>query len=261
MELPENRFKRALAEGRQQIGLWNSLTGPVVAELLAGAGYDWLVIDTEHALTDVPDTLGMMQAIAPYPVSAVVRPASNDTVLIKRILDLGAQTLIIPYVQNAEEARAAVTAMRYPPRGVRGVALITRASRFGQVPDYARRAEEELCLIVQIETVEALAQIEAIAAVDGVDALFIGPSDLAASMGHPGNARHPEVLAAIEDAIRRITATGKPAGILAVDADFGRQCIAWGTSFTAVGVDVLLLSRAAREMRAQFQQPDTVPGA
>lgn len=256
MKLPHNRFKHALAAGEQQIGLWNSITGPVAAELLASLGYDWLVIDTEHALTDVPDTLGMMQAMAPYPVSAVVRPATNDTVLIKRLLDLGAQTLLIPYVQNADEARAAVTAMCYPPRGLRGVALITRASRFGQIPDYARRAEEELCLLVQIETVEALAEIEAIAAVDGVDGLFIGPSDLAASMGHAGNARHPEVIAAIRDAIGRITAAGKPAGILAVDPAFARDCIGWGTTFTAVGVDVLLLVQAAKAALAPFR-PDS----
>lgn len=252
MKLPENRFKRAIAAGQQQIGLWNSITGTVTSELLATTGYDWLVIDTEHALTDVPDTLGMMQAMAPYPVSAVVRPAVNDIVLIKRLLDLGAQTLLIPYVQNAKEAQAAVTAMRYPPRGMRGVALITRGSRFGQVPDYATRADEELCLLVQVETVEALAEIEAIAAVDGVDGIFIGPSDLAASMGHPGNARHPEVVAAIKDAITRIKAAGKPAGILAVDPAFAHDCIAWGTTFTAVGVDVLLLLQAAKNMRAQF---------
>lgn len=258
MKLPENRFKRALAEGRQQIGLWNSITGTVVAELLATTGYDWLVIDTEHALTDVPDTLGMMQAMAPYPVSAVVRPAVNDIVLIKRLLDLGAQTLLIPFVQNAEEARAAVTAMRYPPRGMRGVALVTRGSRFGQVEGYATRAEEELCLIVQVETAEALSQIEAIAAVDGVDGIFIGPSDLAASMGHAGNARHPEVQAAIKAAIARIRAAGKPAGILAVDPAFARQCIEWGTTFTAVGVDVLMLLQAAKGMVAQFKSaPDS----
>ena len=250
MNLPENRFKRAIAAGQQQIGLWNAITGPVVAEALATTGYDWLVIDTEHALTDVPDTLGMMQAMAPYPVTPVVRPASNDVVLIKRLLDLGAQTLLIPYVQNADEARAAVAAMRYPPRGVRGVAGMTRASRYGQVADYTQRAEQELCLLVQVETATALDQIEAIAAVDGVDGLFIGPADLAASMGHGGNPRHPQVVAAIEVAIKRIVAAGKPAGILALDPDVARQCIGWGTSFTAVGVDVLLLTQAAKAARA-----------
>ena len=253
MDLPVNRFKRALAEGRQQIGLWNAIPGPVVAEAIATAGFDWIVIDTEHSLTDVPDTIAAMQAMAPYPVSPVIRPAANDIVLIKRLLDLGAQTLIVPFVQSAAEAAAAVTAMRYAPRGLRGVAGMTRANRFGGVPDYARRAEEELCLIVQVETEEALAAIEAIAAVDGVDGLFIGPSDLAASMGYPGQPGHPAVAAAVEDAVRRIVAAGKPAGILTFDAAFARNCIGWGTRFTAVGMDLALLVQASRRLAADFR--------
>lgn len=253
MSLPKNAFKQALIDGRQQIGLWNSLPGSLIAEAMAGCGFDWIVIDTEHSLTDVPDTLAMMQAMAPYPVSPVVRPASNDVVLIKRLLDLGAQTLIVPYVQDAEEARAAVAAMRYAPRGIRGMAGMTRASRFGALPDYPQRAEEELCLIVQVETAEALARIDEIAAVDGVDALFIGPADLAASMGYPGQLKHPEVIAAIEDGIRRIAAAGKPPGILTGDPDFARQCIDWGTRFTAVGIDLSLMVNAARQLSAAFR--------
>lgn len=250
MTMPVNRFKRALAEGRQQIGLWNTIPGPVVIEALANCGFDWVVIDTEHAVTDIPDTLAMMQALAAYPVSAVVRPAVNDPVLIKRLLDLGAQTLLIPYVQTADQARAAVAAMRYPPRGIRGVAGMVRASRFGTVKDYAERAEDELCLIVQVETAEALAHIEDIAAVEGVHGLFIGPADLAASMGHPGNSGHPEVVAAIEDAIRRIVAAGKPAGILSTDMAFARRCMDGGTRFTAVGIDLSLLMAGARALAA-----------
>jgi 4-hydroxy-2-oxoheptanedioate aldolase len=253
MMLPINQFKRGLREGRQQIGLWNSIPGPVVAEMIAGTGFDWITIDTEHSLTDIPDTLGMMQAMAPYPVSPVVRPQSQDPVLIKRLLDLGAQTLMIPYVQTADEARAIVAAMRYAPRGFRGVAGGTRATRFGLVKDYMARAEEELCLIVQIETGEALSHIEEIAAVDGVDALFIGPADLAASLGHPGNQSHPEVVAAVESAIKRIVAAGKPAGILTIDQAFARQCIGWGTRFTAVGVDLWLLSDAARKLAESYR--------
>lgn len=253
MTLPVNHLKHALAAGRPQLGLWNSIPGPVVAEVLAGCGFDFVVIDTEHALTDVPDTLAMMQAMAPYPVSVVVRPANNDVVLIKRLLDLGAQTLIIPYVQNADEARAAVAAMRYAPRGIRGVAGMTRADRYGAVKDYATRAEAELCLLVQVETATALSQIEAIAAVDGVDGLFIGPADLAASMGHPGNPAHPAVLAAIDDGIRRIVASGKPAGILAMDPEFTRHCMALGTHFTALGMDIALLVAAAKALVAGFR--------
>lgn len=251
--LPPNRFKRALKDGRQQIGLWNSLPGTVVAELLATCGFDWVVIDTEHSVTDIPDTLAMMQAIAPYRTHAVVRPAANDPVLIKRVLDLGAQTLIIPYVQDADEARAAVAAIRYAPRGNRGVGGMTRASLFGQVAGYAQRAEEELCLILQVETAEALARIPEIAAVDGVDGLFIGPADLAASLGHPGDPSHPEVVEAIERGIRAIVAAGKPAGILTLDPDFARRCMGWGTSFTAVGADVALLAQAARGLSARFR--------
>lgn len=254
MTMPINAFKRDLRERRQQIGLWNSIPGPVVIEMLAGMGFDFITVDTEHSLTDIPDILGMLQALAPYPVSPVVRPQSQDPALIKRLLDFGAQTLMIPYVQSADEARALVAAMRYAPRGFRGVAGGTRASRFGTVPDYFTRAEEELCLIVQIETHEAVAAIEEIAAVDGVDALFIGPADLAASLGHPGNMAHPEVVAAIEAAIKRIVATGKPAGILVVDTDFARKCIGWGTTYTAVGVDLWLLAAAARGLAASFRQ-------
>lgn len=253
MDLPVNHFKRALAEGRQQLGLWNSIPGSMIAEALATCGYDWILIDTEHAVTDVPDTLSMMQAIAAYPVSAVVRPATNDTVLIKRLLDLGAQTLLIPYVQSVDEAKAAVAATRYPPHGVRGVSSQTRASRFASVPDYRHRAEQELCLLLQIETALALDRIEDIAAVDGVDGLFIGPADLAASMGLPSH-EHPAVLAAIHDAIRRINAAGKPAGILTVNPDFARQCIDWGTRFTAIGVDLNLVLSAARRLSAEFRK-------
>jgi 4-hydroxy-2-oxoheptanedioate aldolase len=254
MELPRNPFKHTIAEGRQQIGLWCTLPSSFTAEALAGCGYDWLLIDTEHSPGDPLTVLEQLQALAPYPTHAAVRPASNDAVLIKRLLDCGAQTLLIPYVQNAEEARAAVAAMRYPPAGIRGFAGITRATRFGAVPDYARRVEEELCLLVQVETKSALAEIEAIAAVDGVDGIFIGPADLAASMGFVGNPGHAEVKAAVEDAIRRIRAAGKPAGILSLDPQFVRRCIDIGTVFTAVDVDATILLRNARQIARDFKK-------
>ncbi|WP_460450827.1 4-hydroxy-2-oxoheptanedioate aldolase [Alsobacter sp. SYSU BS001988] len=255
MQLPQNAFKRAILAGRQQIGLWCSLPGPYAAEAMAGAGFDWMLLDTEHSPGDPLTVLGQLQAVAPYPVSPIVRPASNDAVLIKRILDFGAQTLLIPYVQSAAEAQAAVAAMRYPPRGVRGVSGVTRATGFGRIAGYARRAEEELCLLVQIETREALDRLEEIAGVDGVDGVFIGPADLAASLGHVGEAGHPEVVAAIEDAIRRIRACGKPAGILTPDNAFAQRCIELGTVFTAVGVDASMLARATEALAQRFKAP------
>ena len=253
MQLPENRFKRALAEGRQQIGLWCSLPGSYVAEAVAGSGFDWLLFDTEHSPGDPLTVLAQLQVVASYDVSAIVRPASNDTVLIKRFLDLGAQTLLIPYVQSAEEARHAVAAMRYPPEGVRGVSAVTRATKFGRVEGYAKRAAQELCLLVQVETQEALDALEAIAAVDGVDGVFVGPGDLAASLGHAGQTMHPSVVAAVEDAIRRVRACGKPAGILTPDTAFAARCIELGTLFTAVGVDAGMLARGTEALARQFK--------
>jgi 4-hydroxy-2-oxoheptanedioate aldolase len=253
MNLPPNRFKQALAEGRQQIGLWCSLPSPYVAEALAGAGFDWILFDTEHSPGDPLTVLAQLQAAAPYPVSPLVRPASNDTVLIKRFLDIGAQTLLIPYVQNAAEAKAAVAAMRYPPEGIRGVAASTRATRFGRISDYGRHAHEQLCLLVQAETREALDHLEEIAGVDGVDGVFVGPGDLAASLGRVGETGHPEVKAAIEDAICRIRACGKAAGILTPDVAFAARCIELGTTFTAVGADIGLLVRGAESLARQFR--------
>lgn len=253
MRNPTNRFKAALREGRHQVGVWNALGGPTAAELLASRGFDWIVVDTEHAPAEVTDVLPALQAIAGYPeVSAVARPAIGDWVLIKRLLDLGAQTLLVPYVQSAEEAEDLVRAMRYPPRGVRGAAGQTRASRFGTVEGYAIRAEEELCLIAQVETLAALDALEAIAGTEGVDGVFIGPSDLSASLGHPGEPMHPEVVAAIEDAIARLKAAGVPSGILTANADFARRCMELGTAFTAVGSDLGLLASGASALRATF---------
>jgi 4-hydroxy-2-oxoheptanedioate aldolase len=252
MKLPVNAFKAGLRAGRQQIGMWNTVPGPVVTEALAWCGYDWVVVDTEHSLTDVPDTMGMMQALASHGVPAVVRPATNDAVLIKRFLDLGAQTLMIPYVQSAAEAEAAVRAMRYAPRGMRGVSGMTRANGFGAVKGYFEGAEAELCLIVQIETTLAVDRIAEIAAVDRVDALFIGPADLGMTMGRTGAMADAEVRAIVERAVKAIVATGKPAGILVTDPAVAKDCIAWGTTFTAVGVDLSLMVGAARALRGQF---------
>jgi 4-hydroxy-2-oxoheptanedioate aldolase len=253
MELPVNKFKHSLAAGRQQIGLWVSLASAYSAELVAGSGFDWLLIDTEHSPNEVDTTLAQLQAAAAWPVSAVVRPAWNDKVLVKRHLDIGAQTLLIPYVQSEEEARAAVEAVRFPPRGVRGVAGMTRATRFGRVDDYAKRADRELCLLVQVETRAGLDALEAITRCDGVDGVFIGPADLAAGLGHLGEIAHPEVQSAIRDGIARIRACGKGAGILATDEPSARRYIEWGTTFTAVGMDAMILARETERLAAKFR--------
>jgi 4-hydroxy-2-oxoheptanedioate aldolase len=253
MDLPANPLKRALHEGRTQIGLWSQLTSPTAVEVLADSGFDFLVLDTEHAPNELPAIVAQLRAMAGGTGSPVVRVAWNDMVLVKRLLDVGAQSLLVPFVQNAEEARRAVAATRYPPHGIRGVALTTRASRYGRVTDYARRAQEELCVVVQLETRAALANLEAIAAVEGVDVLFIGPSDLAADMGHLGDSGHPEVRAAIDDAIVRITASGKAAGILAFVEEDARHWLALGCRFVAVGSDVGLLARHSEALAAKFQ--------
>jgi 4-hydroxy-2-oxoheptanedioate aldolase len=254
MDIPENRFKRAIAAGRQQIGLWCALPSAQTAEALATCGFDWMVLDTEHAPGDPLTVYEQLRAVAPYPVAPLVRPAANDAVLIKRILDAGAQTLIVPQVQNRREAAAAVAAVRYPPRGIRGVAGNTRANRFGLVEDYYARAEAEICLILQAETREALDELEAIASLEGVDGVFIGPADLAASLGHLGNQGHPDVRKAVLDAIRRVRKAGKPAGILTLDREFAHECMTAGSVFTAVDVDVAVLTRGARRIAADFRK-------
>jgi 4-hydroxy-2-oxoheptanedioate aldolase len=251
--MPANLFKRALAAGRVQVGVWSSLSSPVAAEIVAGSGFDWVLLDTEHSPTELATVLQQLQAVQGTATSAVVRPAWNDPVMFKRLLDIGVQSLLVPFVQNADEARRAVAATRYPPQGIRGVATTTRATRYGRVDDYLTRAHDEICVIVQIETSPALAALEAIAAVDGVDGLFIGPGDLAADMGHLGNSAHPDVRRAIDDAIRRIRQTGKAAGILApVEAD-ARRWLELGCNVLAVGSDAGLLARQADALAAKFK--------
>ncbi|MEP7260316.1 MAG: aldolase/citrate lyase family protein, partial [Usitatibacter sp.] len=220
---------------------------------VAGSGFDWLLIDGEHSPNDPPTVLPQLQAAAPYPVSCIVRPAWNDKVLIKRYLDIGTQSLLVPYVQNADEAAAAVAAIRHPLRGVRGVAGVTRASRYGRVTDYAKHADAELCMLVQVESGEALANIEKIAAVDGIDGIFIGPADLAAGLGYLGQMGHADVQAAIQDAIKRIRSCNKPAGILTADEASARKYIEWGTTFTAVGLDAMILARESEKLAAKFK--------
>lgn len=253
MELPVNGFKRALAAGQPQIGLWCSLSSNYAVEAVASAGFDWLLLDMEHSPNDLVGVLSQLQAAAPYPTGAVVRVPWNDFVVTKRVLDLGAQSVLFPYVQNADEARLAVAATRYPPAGIRGVAGATRATRFGRVKDYAKRAHEELCVLVQVETKEALGALEAIAAVAGIDGVFIGPADLHASLGFPGETANPAVLPLIEDAIRRIRSAGKAPGILTADETLARRYLKLGALFVAVGADVGLLARGADALAAKFK--------
>ncbi|HZM37043.1 MAG TPA: HpcH/HpaI aldolase/citrate lyase family protein [Burkholderiales bacterium] len=253
MELPQNPFKRALKAGKAQIGLWSSLSSNYTVEVIAGAGFDWILLDTEHSPNDLESLLTQLQAAAPYPAHPVVRVAWNDTVIIKRVLDIGAQTLLVPYVSTAEEARQAVAATRYPPAGVRGVAGTTRASRFGRVKDYARKAQDELCLLVQVETQGALDAIEAICAIEGIDGVFIGPADLHASLGYAGEIAHPKVKPLIDDAIRRIRKCGKAPGILTPSEPDARHWLACGALFVAVGADVGILARGAEALAAKYK--------
>jgi 4-hydroxy-2-oxoheptanedioate aldolase len=250
--LPPNAFKVALRDGRPQIGLWSSLCSNLAAEFLANTGYDWIVVDSEHAPNDPVDVLAQLQAMTGGSAEPMVRVPWNDAVLIKRILDVGGRTLLIPFVQSAEEARRAVAATRYPPRGIRGVSVAPRANRFGRVSGYLQSAERDICVVVQLETRAALGEIEAIAAVDGIDGLFIGPGDLSADLGHLGNPAHPDVQAAIADACRRIRAAGKPAGILApVEAD-ARRYLAMGATFVGVGSDLGVFRGATQALRDRF---------
>ena len=245
MDLPVNHFKRALAAGKSPVGAWLVSSAPSTAEALGCVGFDFLVVDMEHTPIDTPQMIGLLQTIAGTPAQAIVRPPWNDVVMVKRALDAGAQTLLFPFVQNAEEAKRAVASTRYPPAGVRGVAAMHRGSRYGTIANYHKRAHEELCVIVQIETLTAFDQLEAIAAVPGVDSIFIGPADLSASMGLLGDMGNPTVqekLAAGAQTCRRL---GKPCGIVGANPETVAKFLEYGFSWAAVGSDLaMLVSRA-----------------
>ncbi len=257
MNTPVNPFKQALKNQRPQIGLWMGLASDYAAEICALAGFDWLVIDGEHAPNDLNRILAQLKTLAAYPGShAVARVPVGDTALIKQYLDLGAQNILVPMVETAEQAAQLVQAMRYPQDdgqgGVRGMAG-ARASRWGHYTDYFKRANEEVCLLVQVESRQALANLDPIAATPGVDGVFIGPADLSASMGHVGNAAHPEVQAAIEDAIARILKAGKAPGILTPDRQLAAHYLQLGAVFVAVGLDTQILMRQTTELAAHFK--------
>ena len=255
MRTPVNTFKQSLTRPGARIGLWLGLADPYSAELCATAGFDWLLIDGEHGPNDLRSMLGALQAVAPYPSHPVVRIPQGDTALIKLVLEIGATTLLVPMVESAAQARELVRATRYPPQGVRGVGSgLARSSRWSAYPNYLQEANDSICLLVQVETASALAQLDDIAAVEGVDGVFIGPADLSASMGHLGNPGHPDVRQAIDGAIGRILAAGKAPGILAVDEPLARHYIGLGARFVAVGVEATLLARATRALAERFSE-------
>ena len=257
MQMPQNTFKAALAAGQPQIGLWVGLADATAAEALATTGYDWLLLDGEHAPNDPRSILQQLRAVAPYPVQPVVRPVIGDVALVKQYLDVGAQTLLVPMIDTAAQAAQMVQAMRYAPAGIRGMgAALARASRYNQVDNYLAQADAQMCLLVQAETATAIANLPAIAETEGVDGVFFGPADLSASMGYPGQPGHPDVVKTMLDGIATVRRAGKAPGILMTDPTEAQRYLDAGALFVAVGVDTLLLVGAARSLVQRFR-----PGA
>ena len=247
MDLPINHFKHAIAAGKKPVGAWLVSAAPSAAEALGYIGFDFLVVDMEHTPLDTPQMIGILQTIAGTPAQAIVRPPWNDMVMVKRALDAGAQSLLFPFVQNAEEAKRAVASTRYPPAGVRGVAAMHRGSRYGTVPNYQKRAHEEICVIVQIETLTAFDQLEAIAAVPGVDSIFIGPADLSASMGFLGDMGNQTVQDKLRAGAQACKRLGKPCGIVGASPEIVARFLDYGFSWVAVGSDLAMLATRATE--------------
>ena len=245
MNLTPNPFLSGLRAGRPQLGIWISLCSPFAAEIVAGAGFDWALIDMEHAPNDMTTVLGQLQVLAGFKTTAIVRPDWNDAVKVKQLLDLGAPGLLFPMVQNVEEAKRAVASTRYPPRGIRGVSGLTRANGYNRVSDYFTRVEQETAILLQVETVAAVQAAEAIGAVDGCSGVFFGPSDISADMGLLGQPMHEDVWALILPVARRLIAAGVPVGTIVLDLAFARRLLDEGFTFVAVGTDAALLARGA----------------
>jgi 4-hydroxy-2-oxoheptanedioate aldolase len=255
MELPKNRFKQGLASGQPQYGLWLGLPDNSAAEIAAVAGFDWLLIDGEHAPFDLRTIMSHLQAMAPYEVAPIVRCVEGNTALIKQLLDIGVQTLLVPMVETAEQAEQLVRAVRYPPAGIRGLGTsLARAARWNQVPGYLKKANDEICLIVQVETASAMENLDAILQVEGVDGVFIGPSDLSASMGHIGDAGNPVVVETINTGLNKIRAAGKYAGLLCLDPSLAQNYVEQGANFVGVGVDTMILANETRKLAQRFKQ-------
>lgn len=254
MQLPKNTFKHALKSGDPLYGLWLGLAGTFSAEICAGAGYDWLLIDAEHGPNDLRTILAQLQAIAPYESQPVVRPPLGDEVLIKQLLETGIQTLLIPMVDTAEQAANMVSAMHYPPKGIRGVgSALARASRWGRINDYMTQADDEMCLLIQVETKTAIENLDEILAVDGYDGIFFGAADLAASYGLVGQSNHPEIVDIILEGLARVKAKGLAGGVLCTDKSLNQRYIDAGANFVAIGVDALLLAKATSDLLAEYR--------
>jgi 4-hydroxy-2-oxoheptanedioate aldolase len=254
MQSLPNPFKSALRGSRPLVGVWSMSNSTNAIEALGHSGYDWLLLDGEHSPQELADAMNHLRALAASPTMPIVRLATNDATLFKRYLDAGVTTVMVPYVQDVAQARAAVQGMYYPPMGQRGVAVMHRASRFGRVADYLRTANDGMCLIVQLETQEAIAQLEDIAAVDGIDALFLGPGDLSATMGHLGQPDHPKVQEVIADAFQRARRAQIPMGILAANPAAAERYIAMGFAFVSVANDLAMLVHTADATAARYRE-------
>ena len=250
-----NQFRADLRAGKRLIGCWASLAAPITTEILGLAGFDWILLDGEHSPNDVTTFVPQLMALKGSPSAPVVRPPWNEPVIIKRLLDIGFHNFLLPYVETADQARGAVAATRYPPEGIRGVSVAHRSNMYGTVPGYFSDINDNITVLLQIESRQGLGAIDDIAAVDGVDGLFVGPSDLAAAFGHLGNANHPEVQGAIRHVFARAHAAGKAAGILAGVEDDARRYLDWGATFVAVGSDLGLFRAASQALSDRFKEP------
>ncbi|NVK13910.1 MAG: HpcH/HpaI aldolase/citrate lyase family protein [Rhodobacteraceae bacterium] len=254
MPAPKNPFKQALTQGKRQIGCWMSFADGQLAEIMGTCGFDWLVIDGEHAPNDIRSIRDQLIALAASPSHPVVRVPVGETWMIKQVLDAGAQTVLVPIVESADKARELVRACHYPPKGLRGVgATAARATMFGTVSEYIQTADQEVCLLVQVENRAGMAALDEILQVEGIDGVFIGPADLSTDMGHQGNSAHPEVRAAIGDAITRIKAAGLAPGILGTTDEATQAYADMGAQFLAVGIDVMVLAKNARDLAAKWK--------
>lgn len=263
MDMPNNHFKQALKANQLQIGLWLGLGETFSAEICAGAGFDWLLIDAEHGPNDLRSILAQLQAVAPYVSQPVVRPPQGDHVLIKQLLETGIQTLLIPMVETAEQARMLVQAMRYPPYGIRGVgSALARASRWGRVGNYMQEADEQMCLLVQVETKTGIDNLDEILEIECIDGIFFGAADLAASYGLKGESNHPEIIARILDGLAKVKRKGLAGGVLCNDKALNQRYMEAGANFVAVGVDALLLAQATSDLLRQYKSGvQAVPGS